>query len=152
MLSNTDFVDLLKSGASNGLTADGKRRFGLEQIKTWDKQNNTQGKKKPSSFGKTPARGGTGDEATAVKPEKYRDRAVERREDVVTSEEAALEAVVSKLDAGTTFTFISTDIMEVHVPIITFALHSLGIRINLPENTNTNKSNHYIMAVISDND
>ena len=52
MLSNTDFADLLKSGASNGLTTDGKGRFGLEQVKTWDKQNNAQGKKKPSSFGK----------------------------------------------------------------------------------------------------
>ena len=100
MLSNTDFADLLKSGASNGLTTDGKGRFGLEQVKTWDKQNNAQGKKKPSSFGKTPARGGEGDDAPVPKPDKYRDRAGERRKDVVTSEDAALEAVVSKLDAG----------------------------------------------------
>lgn len=99
MLSNTDFADLLKSGDS-GLTKDGKGRFGLEQVKTWDKQNNAQGKKKPSSFGKTPARGGDGDETNAPKADKYRDRAFERRKDVVTSEEAALEAVVSKLDAG----------------------------------------------------
>jgi hypothetical protein len=99
MLSNVDFAALLKSGSSNGLTSDGKSRFGLEQVKTWDKQNDAKGKKKPSQFGKTPARGGDGDEA-APKPDKYRDRAFERRKDVVTSEEAALEAVVSKLDAG----------------------------------------------------
>lgn len=100
MLSNVDFAALLKSGSSNGLTSDGKSRFGLEQVKTWDKQNDAKGKKKPSQFGKTPARGGDGDEA-APKTDKYRDRAFERRKDVVTSEEAALEAVVSKLDAGT---------------------------------------------------
>jgi hypothetical protein len=99
MLSNVDFAALLKSGSSNGLTSDGKSRFGLEQVKTWDKQNDAKGKKKPSHFGKTPARGGDGDEG-APKPDKYRDRAFERRKDVVTSEEAALEAVVSKLDAG----------------------------------------------------
>jgi hypothetical protein len=98
MLSNTDFADLLKSGSSNGLTSDGKSRFGLEQVKTWDKQNDAKGKKKPSSFGKTPARGG--EVADVQKVDKYRDRANERRKDVVTSEEAALEAVVSRLDAG----------------------------------------------------
>ena len=120
MLSNTDFADLLKSGASNGLTADGKGRFGLEQVKTWDKQNNAVGKKKPSSFGKTPARGGEGDEANVAKPDKYRDRAFERRKDVVTSEEAALEAVVSKLDAGTISSFISTNIMKGHYRYLHF--------------------------------
>lgn len=101
MLSNTDFADLLKSGSSNGLTSESKSRFGLEQVKTWDKQNDAKGKKKPSSFGKTPARGG--DSEDVVKPDKYRDRALERRKEIVTSEEAALEAVVSKLDAGALF-------------------------------------------------
>lgn len=98
MLTNTDFADLLKSGSSNGLTSDGKSRFGLEQVKTWDKQNDAKGKKKPSTFGKTPARGS--DVGDTQKPDKYRDRANERRKDVVTTEEAALEAVVSRLDAG----------------------------------------------------
>lgn len=98
MLSNVDFAALLKSGSSNGLTSDGRSRFGLEQVKTWDKQNDAKGKKKPPQFGKTPTRGG---DESAPKSDKYRDRAFERRKDVVTSEEAALEAVVSKLDAGT---------------------------------------------------
>ena len=101
MLSNTDFADLLKSGSSNGLTSESKSRFGLEQVKTWDKQNDAKGKKRPSSFGKTPARGGESEDV--VKPDKYRDRALERRKEIVTSEEAALEAVVSKLDAGAIF-------------------------------------------------
>lgn len=117
MLSNTDFADLLKSGASNGLTTDGKGRFGLEQVKTWDKQNNAQGKKKPSSFGKTPARGGDGEEAAVAKPDKYRDRAFERRKDVVTSEEAALEAVVSKLDAGTALLLTVIDTKRIWIAI-----------------------------------
>ena len=100
MLSNTDFADLLKSGSSNGLTSDGKSRFGLEQVKTWDKQNDAKGKKKPSSsFGKTPARG-SDEGGESQKVDKYRDRANERRKDVLTAEEAALEAVVSRLDAG----------------------------------------------------
>jgi hypothetical protein len=99
MLSNDDFKDLLTSSTSNGLATDGKVRFSLDQVKTWDKQTDAKGKKKPSSFGKKEK---SDKEGVGPKIDRYRNRAEERRKDVLTSEEAALEAVVSKLDAEQT--------------------------------------------------
>ena len=106
MLTNSDFANLLKTTASSAGEEGGKKKFDLNQVAQWDKQNDAKRAKKlhgkpRGSDEKTKQQGTkTEEEKNALK---YRDRAKERRKDVhQTGEEAALEAVVSRLDAAQT--------------------------------------------------
>jgi hypothetical protein len=91
-------------------SSNGKIRFDLKQISTWDRQNEQELKKKQDGKQapqgkrsawfdrqKTTEEGGDG---TGF-DHGYRDRALERRKEINT-EEAQLEEMVSKLDAEKT--------------------------------------------------
>jgi hypothetical protein len=106
MLNNQAFKDLLSNGEV-GEREKGNRektRFDLNQVKTWDQQNEAKLKKKGKDVGKTPGRkGGDGDDESNVPGMAYRDRALERRSDIVNTDiDTGLEEVVSKLDAEQT--------------------------------------------------
>ena len=81
MLSNKDFAYILsgKSEASD----EGKTRFGLDQIRQWDKQNKLKGKTKHTNK-QQKKRDSEGEGASVKTSEEsgYRDRAQERRKDV----------------------------------------------------------------------
>ena len=105
MLTNSDFANLLKTSASSAGGEEGKKKFDLNQVAQWDKQNDAKRAKKihgkPRGSDEKIKQQGTKteDEKNALK---YRDRAKERRKDVQSGEDAALEAVVSRLDAAQT--------------------------------------------------
>ena len=105
MLTNSDFANLLKTSASSAGGEEGKKKFDLNQVAQWDKQNDAKRAKKihgkPKGSDEKSKHQGTKteDEKNALK---YRDRAKERRKDVQSGEDAALEAVVSRLDAAQT--------------------------------------------------
>jgi IK cytokine len=114
MLSNNDFAQLLKSGDVAG--GGGKVRFDLKQVSDWDKQNAAVFKKKKHSGGKTPGRYNNNDDTDEIAMQRnaYRDRALERRKEVNSAEDAALEAVVAKLDAEQT-KFLGGDLEHTHL-------------------------------------
>jgi IK cytokine len=108
MLTNTDFVSLLKDSSTNGLSNDKKIRFDLKQVKAFDKQNDASGKRKPKK------KDFSGKGESKEEKDSYRDRANERRKDVVTSEEANLATMVSNLDAEQT-KFLGGDVEHTHL-------------------------------------
>lgn len=119
MLTNSDFANLLKTGAnSTAGEGEGKKKFDLNQVAQWDKQNDAKRAKKlhgkPKGTDEKNKQQGTKteEEKNALK---YRDRAKERRKDVQSGEEAALEAVVSRLDAAQTkFLYVSSYLLLSH--------------------------------------
>ena len=129
MLTNSDFANLLKTSASSTGEDGGKKKFDLNQVAQWDKQNDAKRAKKQhgkprGSEEKNKLQGTkTDEEKNALK---YRDRAKERRKDVQSGEDAALEAVVSRLDAAQTkFLYVFCILPSSDVVLFDIILHGL---------------------------
>ena len=113
MLSNSDFANFLNPGGNDNQSNNGKVRFDLKQISTWDKQNNAKRNKKAPIQNPLSATKSV-ESSDLLSHGKYRDRALERRQDIRTSDDLALEAVVSKLDAQQT-KFLGGDVEHTHL-------------------------------------
>lgn len=101
MLNNQDFAKLI--------TQPEKVRFDLKQIETWDKEYETRQLKK-----KTSTKPVVEKESDESAKNAYRDRAEERRKQVVSEEQLQLDSIVSKLDAEQT-KFLGGDIEHTHL-------------------------------------
>lgn len=107
MLSNKDFAGFLtQTPSSSSSEKEGKIKFDLKQIATWDKQNEAQLKKK-----RTIQESST--EAKVKALPHYRDRASERRQDLKSENETAMEDMVAKLDDEET-KFLGGDVEHTH--------------------------------------
>lgn len=85
MLSNKDFSSLLKTGGlsaqgGNSEGGGGKVRYDLKQVASWDKQIQSENKKKEGKQQKgSKSSGKNSNDATVSLPPGYRDRVAERR-------------------------------------------------------------------------
>lgn len=94
MLNNKDFASLLSNPDSIG-----KTRFDLKQVEKWDKEIESKFKKKPPTKGVKSSNKLENDEKDVLVSQSYRDRALERRKQILPEEERNLETIAASLDA-----------------------------------------------------
>jgi hypothetical protein len=127
MLSNKDFATLATSsggGAHDLSHQGGKTRFDHKQIQAWDRQNEAQWKRKGHQGGRgggdntRDSTGGSNNSSSSHAKGKigtlYRDRALERRNDVKDDSEEALAEIVSRLNPEQT-KYLGGDIEHTHL-------------------------------------